>query len=103
MTTTQEQATDLIDNTLIREAAEEVAAEIGWNEIAKRLGWLRKGGGKQGSKDRKRASNQGETSALKRRLGLATEQGMPLSKRIRYDIAVDICRAIGRDPVDVDL
>lgn len=47
---------------------------------------------------------RGDTTRLKRRLGLVPESKKgTISTLVRYDIAVAICRAIDRDPVDLGL
>jgi hypothetical protein len=69
--------------------AEERGTET--SEICYRLGWTNTEG-------------YGDTSKLKRVLGIMPQKkGMPLTKEIKYDIAVEICRALRVDPHEVNV
>lgn len=60
------------------------------SEICKRLGFIYK----DGSPD---------TQRIKRKLGITQKQKGKFNKHMHYNDAVVLCRAMGLDPVDVDL
>ena len=87
-----------LDNEPIRKAVEQAEAHgMSKSDICERLGWTRTRKGKRSS----------ETSQLDRRIGRRMDAGPHgqryLSRTIRYDIAVEICRAINRDPFELGL
>ena len=89
---------DWLDNEPIRRAVEEAEAHgISKSMICERLGWTRVRKGKKAM----------ETSQLDRRIGRRMDTGKHgqqyLSRTIRYDIAVEICRAIDRAPYELGL
>jgi hypothetical protein len=93
------QGEDWLDNQPIREAVEEAEAQgLQKSVICDRLGWYRKD---------KRGKRAAETSQLDRRIGRRHDMGRNgetyYSRTIHYDVAVKICRAIDRDPVELGL
>ena len=81
----------MVDLAPLREA---VLREIGlgytWGELCLRLGWIRPNG-------------TADTSRLQRAVGVRPGQSRGkryITRRIRYDNAVELVRGLGFDPVD---
>ena len=88
-----------VDNRPLREAvqARVAAGEYSYRELSKRLGWTLSPG-----------SSHGDTTRLKRRLGLKATTARDGSltcwtTTVRYDIAVAIARAADIDYTDVGI
>lgn len=69
--------------------------EFNASDIAERLGWLKRDG-------------TGDSTRVLRAIGVRPETarrgGKPhLRKHMRYELATRMCRALGVDPVDVDV
>ncbi len=89
-----------VPNAPIREAVLRAVqrGETNYSQLAVRCGWTRSRAG----------STFGETTRLKRHLGLAMSYDAKgdytlTTETMRYDVAVKIVDALGLDPVDFDL
>lgn len=102
-------ADDWIPVDPIREAVLEAEREgLSRSEICRRLGWTRERAKQPPRRRKDKRVPQADTSRLARRLGLLPNKDgngdyTLVTVTIRYDIAVAIIRAIGRDPVDLGL
>ncbi len=85
-----------VENTPIREAVVAAASNgTTYCAISRRLGWTKKN---------RRNGKAGDSTRLKRRVGLARESTtQTFTQMIRRDLAAEIVRAIDRDPVEFGL
>src|SRR5216117_1426439 len=95
-TMTQRTGEDWVRVAPIREAVEDAEARgLTLVEICGRLGWKRHRPGK--------GRCYAETTKLQRLIGRAKQTSGSFNQTMGYDAAVEICRAIDRDPWELDL
>jgi len=78
----------------LREAFER--SGLSTNEVARRAGWLRHYVARNG-----RVRKMGDSTRVRRGLGLVATQGGWVRTHLTYDEAVALARALDVDPVDV--